>query len=142
MKLFPVLTSSLEDHNILPISDLTWSSFNINHIKPEDEQTKKRLYNFIKSQVKDHSGIYIYKKDNELLYIGKAKLLYDRLKSHYIESFSPVPGDTKDMRWHRFFSSHQGELTVYWKEFEDEEDRQLVEIILTRLYKPAFIDFI
>jgi hypothetical protein len=77
-----------------------------------------------------------------LLYIGKAKLLYDRLKSHYIESFSPVPGDTKDMRWHRFFSSHQGELTVYWKEFEDEEDRQLVEIILTRLYKPAFIDFI
>ncbi|MBY6760906.1 hypothetical protein HYH84_08080 [Clostridium botulinum] len=35
---------------------------------------------------------------------------------YYIESFSPVSGDTKDMCWHRFFSTYQGEVQIYWKE--------------------------
>jgi len=63
------------------------------------------------------------------------------MKSHYIESFSTVRGDTKDMRWHRFFSQNQGELEVFWKEFQTEEERQLVEILLTNILKPAFLTF-
>lgn len=75
------------------------------------------------------------------MYVGKAKSLLNRIKSHYIESFSPVSGDTKDMRWHRFFSQYQGELLIYWKEFEREDERQLIEIILTKFLKPIFLGF-
>lgn len=87
------------------------------------------------------AGIYIYKQNGDYLYVGKAKLLYDRIKSHYIESFSTVPGDTKDMRWHRFFSHHQDVLEIYWKEFQSEEERQMVEMILIKILKPSFLTF-
>lgn len=85
--------------------------------------------------------VYVYMKNGKCLYIGKAKLLYNRIKSHYIESFSPVSGDTKDMSWHRFFSQHQGEVTIYWNEFQSEEERQLVEILLTKLLQPIFLKY-
>jgi excinuclease UvrABC nuclease subunit len=141
MSIIEKLTSFLEEEKILPISEETWRKFIINHCVPTDEQMKKLQYSFIKRQVRDKAGLYIYMKNGICLYVGKAKLLYDRLKSHYIESFSPVPGDTKDMRWHRFFSQHQGELEIYWLEFETEEERQLIEMLLTKLLQPTFMLF-
>lgn len=141
MNIIEKLASLLQEEKILPISEGTWASFILNHCSPESEQKKKANYSFIKGQVDKRAGIYVYMKNDKCLYIGKAKLLYDRLKSHYIESFSPVPGDTKDMRWHRFFSQNQGEVEIYWKEFQSEEDRQLVEILLTKILKPFFLTF-
>lgn len=141
MNLVDKLTTFLEEEKILPITQGVWESFNIDHSAPRDEQEKRDMYNFIKSQVDKRAGIYVYMKDGECIYIGKAKLLYDRMKSHYIESFSPVPGDTKDMRWHRFFSHHQGEVEVFWKEFESEQERQVVEILLTKILEPVFLSF-
>ncbi|HYE10700.1 MAG TPA: GIY-YIG nuclease family protein [Patescibacteria group bacterium] len=141
MNIIDRLTSLLENEKILPVSKETWSVFKLNHCRPQNEQIKKEQYSFIRGQVEKTAGIYIYMKNDNCLYIGKAKLLYDRIKSHYIESFSPVPGDTKDMRWHRFFSQHQGELEVYWKEFQNEEERQIIELLLTKLLQPTFLGF-
>ncbi|WEG11099.1 hypothetical protein PU629_13055 [Pullulanibacillus sp. KACC 23026] len=58
----------------------------------------------------------VYKNaKKEILYIGKGKPLKKRLYSHYLETFQPVPGDTKDQRWHQFFIKNQGELDVFWQ---------------------------
>jgi excinuclease UvrABC nuclease subunit len=141
MNIIEKLICLLEDEKVLPVSEETWSTFKLVHKKPENEQEKKEQFNLIKGQVQKKSGIYVYRKNRNCIYIGKAKLLFDRLKSHYIESFSPVPGDTRDMRWHRFFSQNQGEVEVHWKEFETEEERQLVELLLTKVLKPDFIFF-
>lgn len=140
MNLVDKSTALLHQEKILPIEE-TWASFKLNHYPPNTEQDKVDTFSFIKEQVSKRAGIYIYVKNENCLYVGKAKLLYDRMKSHYIESFSPVRGDTKDMRWHRFFSQYQGEVEVYWKEFQTEEERQLVEILLTNILKPAFLTF-
>ena len=61
-----------------------------------------------------------------------------RLVSHYRESFQEVPGDTKNKKWHRFFMEHQGEMTVYWKELEGEDNRRVVELMLDCVLQPAF----
>ncbi|MBF8983990.1 GIY-YIG nuclease family protein [Lutibacter sp. B2] len=141
MSIIDKLASFLEEEKILPVSAETWSTFKLNHCSPENEQKKKEQYSFIRGQVEKRAGIYVYMKNGKCLYIGKAKLLYNRIKSHYIESFSPVSGDTKDMRWHRFFSQHQGEVEIYWKKFQSEEERQLVEILLTKLLQPIFLKY-
>lgn len=135
MGIIKKLESVLEEESIFPITKETWQCFNINHRCPADHAERKEQYEFIKDKVRNKAGIYIYKKDEQIIYIGKAKLLYDRLKSHYIESFSPVPGDTKDMRWHRFFSEHNGEVKVYWKEFEYEEERWIVNSFSDNFFK-------
>jgi hypothetical protein len=141
MSMVDKLASFLEEEKILPISKKTWSTFKLSHCIPENEQKKKEQFSFIRCQVEKRAGIYIYFKNEKCLYIGKAKQLYDRIKSHYIESFSTVPGDTKDMRWHRFFSQHQDEVEIFWKEFQSEEERQIVEILLTKLLKPIFLEY-
>ncbi|NFO32809.1 hypothetical protein FDB37_04120 [Clostridium botulinum] len=141
MNIINKLTSCLEEEGIFPVSEELWNNFKLNHCAPENEQKKKEQYSFIRKQVEKKSGIYVYMKEDRCIYIGKAKPLFNRIKSHYIESFSPVFGDTKDMRWHRFFSTYQGEVQIYWKEFESEEERQLIEMILTRILKPIFLTF-
>ncbi len=141
MSLIEKFESILVEEDFLPVSKEKWSSFQITHCQPDDNEMKMEQFKFIKKQVGKKAGVYIYIKDKSILYIGKAKGLNNRLKSHYIESFSTVPGDTKDNRWHRFFSQHQGEVNVLWKEVETEEERQIIEIILTHIMKPVFLSF-
>lgn len=141
MNIIDKLICYLEEERILPISKETWESFIIDHCCPDNEQSRKLQCDFIKEQVKQKSGIYIYMKDDKCLYVGKAKFLFSRIKSHYIESFSPVSGDTPDMRWHRFFLKHQGEVEIYWKEFQSEDERVIIERILTKLLRPVFLTF-
>lgn len=141
MNIIDKLVALLEEEKILPVSDETWCKFKLKHLCPNNDEERNKQFSFIKEQVGKKAGIYIYIKDGELLYIGKAKLLYDRIKSHYIECFSPVPGDTKDMRWHRFFSQNQGEVEIYWKEFKTEDERKIMEMLLTKVLNPIFLSF-
>jgi hypothetical protein len=117
----------------------TWNTFTIEHKLPLDQDEKGEVEAYIKSQSGRKNGLYIYKcKDDACLYIGKGKPISGRLVSHYRESFQEVPGDTKDKKWHRFFSKQQGNLHVYWKELEGEENRKIVESMLDYVLKPAF----
>lgn len=131
----------LEEENILPVSEETWFTFQLLHSQPDNEAMKLEQFKYIKEQVGNKAGIYIYIKDKNVIYIGKAKVLNIRIKSHYVESFSTVPGDSKTNRWHRFFMQNQGDVKILWKEIDKEEDRQIVEMILTNKYKPTFLSF-
>jgi hypothetical protein len=66
----------LIDNTFLPLS--LWQSFEIEHGK-EDVSCEK----IIKDKVNNKDGLYIYEKDSRIIYVGKAKPLFGRLKSHY-----------------------------------------------------------
>lgn len=132
--------SFLRKHNFLPPRH--WNRFELKHGKgsvAEKEATLKK----IRGEVDKKSGLYIYKKGSKTLYAGKAKSLFDRIKSHYRESYEKVPGDTKDNLWHRFFSDKDnvGTVTVLWKEVNDEKERQILEKMLEYVLGPEFEKF-
>ena len=133
----------LEDNNFLPISRPHWEFFVLSH---GDRSKKERNIKKIKGNVKKKRGLYAYKKDGKLLYVGKAKSLFGRIKSHYIESFEEVKGDTKEKSryganlWHRFFEKHSGEVEIYWQELEDEKERQIIEKMI-QYFKDEDIEF-
>lgn len=119
-----------------------WRELEIEHVPPGSEDGLVNVKNVLQGVLGDTNGLYMYTTfHGEILYIGKGKPLWNRLWSHYLESFQSVSGDTKNQRWHRFFSSHQGRLLVRWIELEDEALRQIVEQILTVQFRPSFLDF-
>lgn len=123
----------LEKNALLPFK--YWNYFKLEH-------GKKRIFDSnldkIRKEVDKKGGIYVYKKWEEVLYVGKAVSLFGRLKSHNRESFEPVPGDTKHKTWHKFFSKNKGKLRVYWKEIKLENDRVVIEKMLEYVLKPKF----
>ena len=137
----------------LKISDYqSWDKLKITHglsssEKKDSENTKKDFRENAKNKIgKVVNGVYLYEKEDRILYIGKGKPICNRVYKHFRESFERVSGDTKYNCWHQFFSNknNTGELTVYWieinagKEKNSELDRQIIEKIYTRIYKPTF----
>ena len=124
----------LKDNDFLPYSN--WDSFPLSHEIPKDETEANRNFKEIKNKVNRKSGLYVYEKDGRILYVGKARSLFGRIKSHYIESYIEVSGDTKKKSkfganlWHRFFSENRGMVTIYWKELKEEKERQIIEKML------------
>lgn len=126
----------LKKNNFLPLS--CWSSFAIMHgIK---DIYRKNTEEIIRPDVGNKAGIYVYKKGKRTLYIGKAKLLRDRIKSHCRASFEEVPGDTRFNTWYMFFSDsrNKGKLQVFWKEVETEKERVIFEKMLQYVLNPEF----
>ena len=131
----------LSNIGFYPVAKENWKVFTINHCKPDTEEEIKKTHKYMDSHVKGINGIYVYKNTNgEVLYIGKGKPIINRLKSHYWRSFGE-PRDPKDRSYHFtiFFSSNQGDVEIYYKELEDEDNRVLVENLLQRIYKPKFL---
>jgi len=126
----------LKDKRYLPLS--LWHTFVVEH---GDEKDKKRMFMHIKDNVNQKSGLYLYKKGEKILYIGKAIPLFKRLQSHYLESYKPVGGDRKKKEtFHHFFSAGRncGHLTVYWVEIAIEEERVILEAMLQYILEPEF----
>ena len=114
----------------LPKHSMTkWKNIKITHGK---ENCKKETRKSIKNQLSNINGIYLYKTEEIIIYVGKGKPISSRIYSHYRESFEDVPGDTKTKRWRRFFSdqSNIDSLEVYFFELEEEDDRVIFEKIL------------
>jgi|SRR3989344_8279676 len=126
----------LKSNGYLPLS--LWNSFKLEH-----GIENKEISEFMKSVVGTNSGLYIYKKNNRILYVGKAKSLFDRVKSHLRESYEKVPGDTKYNTWHKFFSSrrNKGLVKIFWKEVSEESSRQILEKMLSEVLSPEFEKF-
>lgn len=108
----------------------------------EEESKISSLKDALKNKGKhDSDGLYAYMQGTDILYIGKGKPIFNRLKSHYREAYREVSGDTKTKRWHRFFEAHTGELTVLWIPVKEETTRKILELALQVHFKPAFEDF-
>jgi hypothetical protein len=123
----------------------SWPSLQLVHEPPGDRNEREIVFSnidwFCSKQSVRISGVYLYERKGKVLYIGKGKPIFNRVKSHYIESYREVSGDTKDKRWHRFFSKYNGPVTVYVSEIEREADRRIVEMILQEYHKPVFSKF-
>lgn len=132
----------LTEHKLWPLCG-NWQSFPIRHGHPADAAQRKQTLDLIRLKVGTKSGLYLYYLGDKCIYVGKAKVLFDRLKSHHRESFEPVPGDTADRKWHRFFSQieyRSAPLTAYWAEVAEEADRHIFEICLRETLRPTFDD--
>ena len=134
----------LEKNHILPWE--SWNNFLFKHHNPANPAEKTIQIERLKHELgldqgNNPDGLYAYKQGSELLYVGKGRPIFNRLKSHYRESYEPVPGDTKDQRWHRFFSAHTGDITIYWISVEDETSRKIFELALQAHSQPSFENF-
>lgn len=128
----------LEQNGFLPLSN--WECFEILHIEPLSPKDRKQTFSKIRKNVRRKNGLYVYEKDGEILYVGKGKL-FDRIKSHYIESYKEISGDVDSKDWYEFFSSHHGRVKIYWKESEGEQIRTIIEQMLDYVLKPKFDSF-
>jgi len=133
----------LESEGILPYEK--WKCLEIVHASPSSNDKQKRFYNKLRDFSKINgqliNGLYLYKRNDEIIYIGKGKPIYNRIKSHYRESFQEVSGDTKLKTWHKFFSAYLGNLKLYIIEIKEEKDRKIIELMLQKIYQPSFEDF-
>lgn len=129
----------LTEHGLWPMD--VWEHFEFAHQLPNNPEEISAQTDLLRSKVSKESGLYVYYKDGKCIYVGKAAPLFNRLKSHYLESFREVPGDTKNKKWHRFFASNTGKLVIYWKQVENEIDRQIFEPALTAELNPSFNQF-
>lgn len=130
----------LKSIKVLPFEN--WTSVEIEHSPPSSKEKQKQfedeLQRFSKKSGKMINGLYLYQQKDEILYVGKGKPIYNRIKSHYRESFQQVPGDTKFNTWHNFFSTYSGSLKLYIIEIEEETDRRILELILQKILNPVF----
>ena len=129
----------LKEKRFLPLS--AWEKpFSLVH---GDRKNFKENIKKIRSKVGKTKGLYVYKKGKRILYVGKGGPLFNRIKSHYIESYSKVLGDTRWDTWHNFFSSkrNKGLVTIFWKKVEAEEERYILEKMLQYVLKTEFEPF-
>ena len=131
-----IFEAFLNQNNYLPLG--LWGSFVLYHGK-----TNKDCEKTIKNIIGNKSGLYIYRKRGRILYVGKAKLLSGRIRSHFHESYREVSGDTKYKTWHKFFSDKKnvGQVEILHKEVKEEQERQILEKMLDYVLCPEFNDF-
>ncbi|MBT3245186.1 MAG: hypothetical protein HN352_18725 [Bacteroidetes bacterium] len=135
----------LRKSNILPVED--WKHFTFYHGVPKAGTTEAAQINILKKELQKvggsykHDGLYAYKMGKEYIYIGKGKPIFNRLKSHYRESFKEPRKDGKGGRWNAFFSQYIGELSIYWIPVEEEVDRKTLEIALHETIETTFEEF-
>lgn len=131
----------LSEVNLWPIT--RWNSFPFEHSgAPTDKAHRSSQYKYLKSQVGKASGLYIYADDDlNVYYIGKGNPIYNRLVSHYRESFEHVSGGDEWNSWVKFFHQNHRKFTIYWAEIEEEADRKQVEKLLHWLLRSHFRNF-
>lgn len=132
----------LKQYDLYPVNVQFWQMLQVNHQNPDGIEEQKEVETEIKTAIGNSDGIYIYTDNTgSVLYVGKGKPIWKRAVSHYRESFRRVPGDTKDQRWHRFFSANQGMLNLHWRQIDAESDRRIIELMLQDILAPTFDRF-
>lgn len=126
----------LKENKYLPLT--LWNSFNLKHGKADKSYEKT-----IKETVGNKNGLYIYKKADRVLYVGKGSPLFGRIRSHFHESYKEVPDGIKGEAWYRFFAdkSNIGSVKILWQEVQGEKERLIIEKMLDLVLNPKFEDF-
>ena len=91
---------------------------------------------------REQKGVYIIKTPEEVIYVGKAKNLYNRLYEHCKEMMQERSSEIKqlkDKKWIDAFSPYRShELIVEFIELENEVDRRWLESKLHHKYNTIF----
>ena len=91
---------------------------------------------------REQKGVYIIKTPEEVIYVGKAKNLYNRLYEHCKEMMTERCSEIKqlkDKKWIDAFSPYRShELIVEFIELENEVDRRWLESKLHHKYNTIF----
>ena len=92
---------------------------------------------------REQKGVYIIKTPEEVIYIGKAKNLYNRLYEHCKEMMPERCSEIKqlkDKKWIDAFSPYRidYELIIEFMPLEDEIDRRWLESKLHHEYDTIF----
>lgn len=108
---------------------------------------KEQLFDKIKLHIPGYlsvSGFYAIYNGTTCLYIGTGRIIWERIKAHYLAS----QGADTATRWVNFFSRYKKNLTIYWKPIALEMPepisravRELMEAILQHRYEPLFEQF-
>lgn len=124
----------LKKKRYYPLTTPLWHSFRFKQIKPNNDQERRVNLQIVKSNVQNRKGIYIYvNTEGEVLYIGKGSPLKSRIESHYNKLVKVNP-DKRDI----YFQNNQGIMEIFWLEIEEEEEREIVEHLLSYLLKPKY----
>lgn len=130
----------LSNNNLWPLN--YWKKITIKHGTPSHADEQKEVYGELRDLCslngKLISGVYLYKKEDHVLYVGKAVSLYDRTKQHYLESFNE---GKKAKAWFDFFHKYDGELELYIYPISHEKDRRAIERMLEAELNPLFEEF-
>ena len=99
--------------------------------------------NLQKKSLPEDPGIYkFFDKSNNIIYVGKAKNLYNRLYEHCKEMMPERCAEIKqlkDKKWIDAFSPYRShELIVEFIELENEVDRRWLESKLHHKYDTIF----
>ncbi|MFJ8243690.1 GIY-YIG nuclease family protein [Peribacillus asahii] len=125
----------LKKKGYYPLTTPLWNSFGFSQVKPNSNQEKQEQIKLIESSLFDKEGIYVYvNAAEETFYVGKGSPLKSRIKSHY----NKLLKKGSDSRRVEFFQNNQGNMTIFWLEIEDEEEREIVEHLLSHLLKPKY----
>ena len=91
---------------------------------------------------REQKGVYIIKTPEEVIYVGKAKNLYNRLYEHCKEMMPEICSESKlskDSRWIDVFSEYrEEELIIEFIELDREVDRRWVESRLHESFDTIF----
>lgn len=106
---------------------------NIDLSKLEEKRKKSNV---------EKSGIYaLFNENYGFIYVGKAKKIYYRLKSHN----KATQGNEKAECWREFFVAIKGNIIAFWyplesknNEEKEENARQILERLIQLKYEPIF----
>ena len=126
----------LIEKGFLPLSGKNWNIIEINHHKPETETERTETRKYIKESIGSINGIYVYEQDNKILYVGKGKPIYRRVRNRYKRCY--YYDKTTSIKQCAFWSLHRGIVKVYYKELEGEDDRKKIETSMQKILKPIY----
>lgn len=137
----------LKQNGFLPINlkNNKWKHSVVFHPKNIPNEKEIKAFDNIVQNLKK-SGIYAYKneykKKEELLYVGRSNNISKRVKSHFNESYKPIPPNTKAEFWYKFFSKNAGKLVLYWQFIEQDKlcvaVEKMIEAVLTSKFSDEY----
>lgn len=142
----------LETNNLPLLDDKSsWNNPKIlSFTSIEKHQDQKLFLQIFEKDVLEQVGLYIYEKDGEILYIGKASPLRSRLRHHFLESNERHEG--APIFWEFFFNKiHKGGglnlhlIPMGKKKLIEPKDKRakemeliILELFYQELYLPTF----
>lgn len=132
----------LTSHSVLPLTGNDWNTFEIEHFADAQvADTHAAIDNIRASIPRNTGGVYVYHDaSGECIYVGKSADVRDRFRTHYRRSNREDRKGDRNNRHFNFWSSHTGKLNVSWLKIDREEDRQIIEIMLSFYLRPKFCE--